>query len=124
MTIGEVARQLGIHVETIRYYVRMGLIQAPPRIGVVRHWPEETLDELRFIRQAKTLGLTLDEIRQLLRVRAGEGDCAEVQALLETRLQQISEQRRQLEALEQTLQRQLQRCRRAQHKCPVINDLK
>lgn len=124
MTIGEVARLLGIHVETIRYYVRIGLIAAPPKTGGVRHWPQETIDTLRFIRQAKSLGLTLDEIRQLLRVRAGEGACAEVRGLLEKRLAQIRQQRQQLEALEQTLREQLRRCQHTQQSnCPVVEDL-
>jgi MerR family mercuric resistance operon transcriptional regulator len=72
MTIGELARQAGVGVETVRYYQRRNLISEPPRrTRGFREYTEETLRTLRFIRRAKGLGFTLKEIQQLLVMRAG-----------------------------------------------------
>lgn len=66
-TIGTIARRVGVTIDTIRYYERAGLLPEPARrASGYRSYDEGTLTQLRFIRRAKTLGFTLDEIRDLL----------------------------------------------------------
>jgi MerR family mercuric resistance operon transcriptional regulator len=71
-TIGRAARQAGVGVETIRFYERKGLIAQPPRpLGPgFRVYPMETVQRVRFIRQAQEIGFSLCEIDELLSLRA------------------------------------------------------
>lgn len=74
ITIGELAKLSGVGVETIRYYERERLLEQPKRPpGGFRRYPPEALQRLRFVRHAKDLGFTLDEIRDLLKLRARRG---------------------------------------------------
>lgn len=70
LTIGEVARQAGVGVETVRYYEREGLLEEPERrASGYRQYDPEAVAVLRFIRRAKELGFTLKEIKGLLVLR-------------------------------------------------------
>ncbi|MCT7094655.1 MerR family transcriptional regulator, partial [Salmonella enterica] len=67
MTIGAVARRVGVAIDTIRYYEREGLLPEPlRRASGYRSYDEGAVRQLRFIRRAKDLGFTLEEIRDLL----------------------------------------------------------
>ena len=67
MRIGEVARQTGIGIETIRFYERKGLLAEPDRRpSGFRQYDDTVVARLRFIRRAKELGFTLSEINELL----------------------------------------------------------
>ncbi|GAN78600.1 MerR family transcriptional regulator [Acidocella aminolytica] len=81
-TIAAAARAAEVNVETIRFYERRGLIAHPARPGHgPRHYPEETIARLRFIREAQSLGFTLAEIAELLDLRADpSADCADVRS--------------------------------------------
>lgn len=71
MTIGAVARRVGVAIDTIRYYEREGLLPEPTRrASGYRSYDEGVVHQLRFIRRAKDLGFTLDEIRDLLALSA------------------------------------------------------
>jgi len=81
MKIGEIARQTGIGVETVRYYERRGLITQPPKPahGGFRSYPPETVERINFIRQAQSLGFSLREIGELLALRTDPAtNCADV----------------------------------------------
>ena len=66
-TIGAVAKRVGVAIDTIRYYEREGLLPEPQRrASGYRSYGEGTIAQLRFIRRAKGLGFTLEEIRELL----------------------------------------------------------
>ena len=82
ITISQAARQLGIGVETIRFYERKGLIAQPPRPARgARDYGGATLARLRFIAGAKRLGFSLAEIGELLALReAPDAGCRAVQA--------------------------------------------
>lgn len=70
MTIGELARRADVHVQTVRYYERRGLLPKPRRAtSGYRRYTDVTLDRLRFIRRAQELGFTLTEIKDLLALR-------------------------------------------------------
>ena len=71
LTIGAVARRVGVAIDTIRYYEREGLLPEPQRrASGYRSYGEGTITQLRFIRRAKDLGFTLEEIRELLALSA------------------------------------------------------
>ena len=70
LRIGEVARLAGVGVETVRFYERRGIIPEPPRRrSGYREFPPETVTQIRFVRRAKELGFSLDEIGELLALR-------------------------------------------------------
>src|SRR5262249_35673627 len=70
LTIGQVARQAGVGVETVRFYEREGLLEQPARReSGYRQYEDGVVARLRFIRRAKELGFTLKEIRELLALR-------------------------------------------------------
>ncbi|NOX80420.1 MAG: heavy metal-responsive transcriptional regulator [Deltaproteobacteria bacterium] len=70
LTIGRMAKKAGVTIDTVRFYERRGLIAEPPRSAAnYRLYPEEDADRLRFIRHAKDLGFSLNEIKELLNLR-------------------------------------------------------
>lgn len=70
LTIGRLAKQAGVNLETVRYYERRGLLPRPPRSASgYRLFPAEAARRLRFIRRAQELGFSLKEIRELLSLR-------------------------------------------------------
>lgn len=74
MRIGELARQAGVNIQTVRFYERKGLLPAPRRKpSGYRLYTDEDLHRLRFIRRAKALGFSLEEIREVLHMRAEGG---------------------------------------------------
>ncbi|HJO68676.1 MAG TPA: helix-turn-helix domain-containing protein [Rhodospirillales bacterium] len=82
-TIGVLARQTGCHVETIRFYERIGLLAPPPRTqGGHRVFDDSHARRLVFVRRCRELGFSLDDVRGLLGlVDTGDVTCAEVKAL-------------------------------------------
>src|SRR3954454_756861 len=69
MTIGQVARQAGVGVETLRFYERQGLLEDPGRrASGYRQYDPAVVGRLRFIQRAKALGFTLREVKDLLRL--------------------------------------------------------
>ena len=76
--IGELSRRTGCNIETIRYYERIGLMPAPPRRGRYRSYGGEDVGRLGFVRRARELGFTLDEVRALLRRRPRTGHVRDV----------------------------------------------
>jgi len=70
LTIGKLAKQVGVGIETVRFYERQGLIDPPPRTDSnYRIYPEDEVARLKFIKRAKSLGFTLHEIKELLFLR-------------------------------------------------------
>jgi Cd(II)/Pb(II)-responsive transcriptional regulator len=105
MKIGELSRETGISVETIRYYERMNLLQAPPRSGAnYRLYGARHLERVRFIRACRSLDISLDEIRTLLELRASpEAGCDGVNRLLDTHIDMLEERIQELHLLKQQL---------------------
>ncbi len=105
MTIGQLARNAGVGVETIRFYERKKLINQPKRPAAgFRRYDDETERRIRFIRQAQELGFTLAEIRQLLELRLDpRRGCAEVKAEAETKIAGIDGKLASLRAMRKAL---------------------
>lgn len=108
LTIGKVARGAGLAIDTVRYYEREGLLEKPDRTASgYRQYPADAVARLRFIRQAKGLGFSLREIRELLALRVdARKTCRDVKsralckiADVERRIAQLERMRRALSAL-------------------------
>lgn len=112
MRISEVARQFNLNTQTIYFYERIGLIPEPMRTQAgYRVFDEADIERLSLIERAKGLGLTLDEIKQILELKAGkELTCAEVHRRLHSKLQDIENKIKQLQALREELMPLVKRC--------------
>lgn len=91
MFIGELSHQVGIPVQTIRYYERLGLLNPPKRTeSQYRVYSEEASERLRFIQKAKRFGLSLDEVKKLIVIRAeGVPPCASLKAMVKRHLDEL-----------------------------------
>src|SRR5882762_6805290 len=101
LTIGQLAKQSGVHLETIRYYEREGLIPAPPRKSSGhRAYQPGAARRLRFIKRAQELGFTLSEVRGLLMCRAEAAeDCSGVCKQAQEKLGEVRAKIRHLQAM-------------------------
>ncbi len=96
LSIGQLAEAAGVHVETIRYYERRGLLPEPPRTaGGYRQYGADDLWRLEFVGRAKALGFTLTEVGELLKVGM-RGDAGSVRAMVLRKLEAIEERQRDL----------------------------
>jgi len=123
-TISKVANSLGINIETVRFYERRKLIAQPtkPAIGF-RHYPDETVARIRFIKRAQELGFTLEEIANLLSLN--DRPCSQVQDLAEQKLSAVKEKMANLRRLEDVLKSLLAQCHNNddESRCPIIHSL-
>ena len=105
MKIGELARVTGTPVETIRYYEREGLLAAPARTdGNFRIYEDTHAERLSFIRHCRSLDMSLDEIRILLRFKDAPGaNCGDVNTLLDAHIVHVAARIRELRVLERQL---------------------
>lgn len=112
VTIGELARLSGVGVETIRYYERERLLEQPRRpANGFRRYPAEAVDRLLFIRHAKDLGFTLDDVREILRLRTKAGaPCSAVRMKALLKVQEIDERIVDLQRLRSALVSLADRC--------------
>ena len=130
--IGEIAQQTGVSVETLRFYEKRRLLNAPPRTqGGFRLYTEDAVQQVRFIKQAQSLGLTLDDVQQLLTGRQRRphvASCRRVRDLLTRRIEDIDARIKELREFRQTLNEHLVACDRAlaaagDPECPTIEAL-
>jgi MerR family mercuric resistance operon transcriptional regulator len=125
--IGELSRQTRCNVETIRYYERVGLLPRPPRSAArYRLYDAADIRRLAFVRRARELGFTLDEVRALLAlaVNNGKDTCAEVRQLAAGHLVEVRAKIADLRALARVLSDAVRRCDAGELPgCPVIDTL-
>jgi Hg(II)-responsive transcriptional regulator len=127
LTIGKVARGAGLAIDTIRYYEREGLLQKPARTpSGYRQYPEEAVARLRFICQAKELGFTLAEIRELLALKVAPGkSCADVRACAQQKIADVEQRIAQLNRMKRALAKLATACsgRGPTSECPILEAL-
>lgn len=127
LTIGKVAAQAGVGVETVRFYEREGLIDEPPRgPSGYRQYPESVVPRLLFIKRAKELGFTLNEIKELLSLRLDpQTTCADVKQRAETKIADIEEKMRSLRRMKKALVKLTESCsgRGPVDDCPILEAL-
>jgi MerR family mercuric resistance operon transcriptional regulator len=126
VAIGEVSRLTGVNIETIRYYERIRMMPTPPRTASGRRvYGPADLRRLAFIRRARELGFSLDEIRALLRLGGPEkASCREVREIATHHLEDIRAKLRDLRKLERLLAKTVARCSgKMAPDCPVLDIL-
>ena len=124
LTIGALAKAAGVHVETVRYYQRRGLVAEPKRqTGSVRRYGDEAVKRLRFIRRAQELGFTLEEIKVL--VRLGETpNCRDAKTLAARKLGLVESRLDDLRRMQSALRSLVTQCETGrQRSCPIIEVL-
>lgn len=123
LTIGKLAKQCGIHIETIRYYQRIGLLRIPPSTTAYRYYSQQDIDNISFIQNAKDAGLQLDEIRELLELQMH--DRIQVRQVIQQRLAKIDQRIEELHALRIRLAAWLDACNQSTTACcPILEQLK
>ena len=125
LTIGRLATEAGVNVETIRYYQRRGLLAQPQRpLNGQRRYPPELSKRVRFIKRAQVLGFTLEEITGLLRLEEAQA-CAETRELAVRKLQLIESKLADLTAMREALDTLARQCDSPARKsgCPIIQAL-
>ena len=127
LTIGAVARQAGVGIDTIRYYEREGLLPEPQRrASGYRDYGSGAVDRLRFIRRAKDLGFTLEEIRELLALSSDrERGVKSVKQRAEARLGEVEQRIRELQRMKRGLKQLIEACpgHGALEHCPILRAL-
>jgi DNA-binding transcriptional MerR regulator len=128
MSIGELVRKTGVPASTIRFYERLGLIEADGRTaGNYRYFTSRAQERLRFIRAAQASGLSLDDVRALCRFDDGvTKPCKSVQAVIDLRLGEVKEQMKHLRHVQKVLRTYREACQKTGKgkDCPVLQDLR
>src|SRR5262249_39906464 len=126
VTIGELSERTGVNIETIRYYERIGLLPPPPRsAGRHRLYEGEHRQRLAFIRRARELGFSLDQVRALLALSGKHGlVCDEVKAITDAHIADVRHKIRDLRKLERILSDLAARCSpNGVPECPILESL-
>src|SRR5215207_5297463 len=112
MTIGDLAKASGVHLETIRYYERIGLIRKPERTtSGYRSYKAADLERLRFIRCARELGFGIEKVRTLLVLQeTSDAPCEQARGIAQERIEAIDAEIRQLLEMKETLRRVMEHC--------------
>ena len=125
LTIGRLADEAGVNVETIRYYQRRGLIAEPAKpTGGHRRYDSDAIKRVRFIKRAQVLGFTLEEVGNLLDLDEACA-CVETRELAAHKLQVIEDKLADLKAMRKALTALLRQCNAGatQGNCPIIHAL-
>lgn len=127
LRIGELSRQTGVEIETIRYYEKEGLLPAPRRSpNGYRSYGTVHLERLAFVRHCRALDIPLADIRRLLVFLAQpDADCGDIDLLIDTQLRKVQARIQSLQALEQQLAALRGRCgsRHIAGECGILHEL-
>ena len=125
MTIGRLAKEAGVNVETVRYYQRRGLIEEPPKPpGGHRRYAPTALRQITFIRRAQALGFSLAEVQTLLRYSDGTS-WKETRQIAEKKFASLDVHIGQLRKMRNALKSLIQKSRNGKGRgcCPIISAL-
>ena len=127
LTIGQLAKQGGVNLETIRYYERCGILPRPPRtVSGYRVFSDESVRRIHFIKRAQALGFSLKEIGGLLALRAWPNrSCANMRAKAKGKIVDIDAKIRTLTAMKRALTRLVAACDGGAEigDCPILESL-
>ena len=120
LTIGKFASSSGVGVETVRFYQRRGLLETPGRADGIRRYGSDDVRRLRFIRQAKAAGFTLEEIKELLELDASQ-DRTRARALANERVAALDAKIAELQRARDALRRLAKECgSQSDGPCPIL----
>jgi len=130
LQIGQVAARAGVSVDTVRYYERHKLLERAPRSsGGFRLFTLDAVERIQFIKQAQDIGLSLDEIKELLTSTGGAAQCQRVHDMLKAKLSELDARMQAMREFRRTLTRYLEACedelnkRGAAASCPMVVNL-
>lgn len=127
LRIGQIAERAGVGVETIRFYERKGLIGEPKRRSSgYRQYDADAVDRLRFIRRAKELGFTLNEIKELLDLKWDPtARCDDVKRQAEAKIDNIKQKVHTLNRMKRALVKLTEACHGngKTSRCPILEAL-
>jgi MerR family mercuric resistance operon transcriptional regulator len=124
--IGELSRRTGCHIETIRYYERIGVIPKAQRRGRYRSYRPADVSRLRFIHRARELGFSLAEVRALLDLgsQRRSGSCSRVKAVASEHVRGVRAKIADLERLVDVLEHPIARCEDGRSpRCRILDAL-
>lgn len=127
LQIGEIATLSGVSVDTVRYYERLKLLPRAVRSsGGFRIFPAETVERIKFIKQAQEIGFSLEEVKQLFSTGGGANQCQAVRKFLLEKLDALDAKINQMKSFRSVLNRHLTECENElkahgeQAACPVL----
>lgn len=128
LRIGELARLAGVNLQTIHYYERRALLPKPPRTtSNYRVYPHDAVRRVRFIKHAQELGFTLEEIKELISLRATpRACCSDVRKRAEQKATQIDDKIHSLKAMRKALTNLMTECSSGEDsvsECPILEAL-
>jgi MerR family mercuric resistance operon transcriptional regulator len=126
MRISDLAQQTGCHLETVRYYERIGLLPQPRRSASgYRQYTDADMERLRFIVRSRALGFHLDEIRSLLMLASESSlSCQDVTALAREHLAQVEAKQQELARLASELRGMIETCHNdTRETCTILQSL-
>lgn len=127
LTIGQLAKEAKVNVETVRYYERRGLMPEPPRReSGYRQYPQGSVARIRFIKRAQELGFSLKEIMELLSLRMNpDTTCGDIKRKTEVKIADIEEKIRALQKIKRGLGKLATSCRGRgpTSECPILEVL-
>ena len=126
MTLGKIAAEADVAIDTVRYYERAGLLPEPPRReSGYREYPADTVKRLRFIRRAKALGFSLPEIGELLDLSSSSADVRKIKNAAQSKLKLLDEKIAELTRVRDGLQKLVKHCpgHGKAEACPILNAL-
>jgi len=127
LNIGQVAKQTGVTVETIRFYEKQGLIATPQRSDAgYRQYPSETVKRVHFIQRAKEVGFTLKDIGELLALRREPGSsCTDIKLRTTQKIEDVDKKIQDLKRIREALARMVMKCsgRGPLSACPILEEL-
>ncbi len=127
MQIGQLAKNVGVTTDTIRYYEKLGVLPRPERsVSRYRSYSQDDVARMQFVLKAKTLGFTLEDIIELMSLSdAHDHDMAQVKDLAQIRLQAVEKKLAQLQQLREALSALVAQCpgEGSTRACPIIQAL-
>lgn len=127
LTIGQLAKEAQVNVETVRYYERRGLMPEPPRReSGYRQYPRDSVARIRFIKRAQELGFSLKEISELLSLRIDpDTTCGDIKRKAELKVADIERKIRTLQSMKRALTKLVTSCRGRgpTSECPILEML-
>ena len=127
LQIGEVAKKSHVGVETVRFYEREGLIALPKRnVSGYRQYSESVIKQIQFIQHAKTLGFSLKEIRELIKLKSTrDARCKSIKSTAKAKIADIQEKIDALKRMKTALEPLVAQCKSSDpiSDCPILNAL-
>lgn len=125
LTIGRLAAVTGVHIETIRYYEKIGMLAKPARsAGGYRHYAAEHIATLNFVRRGRELGFPLETIRDLILLNEGGACCEKARAVTVAHRAEVRRKISDLKKLDRALSTLIDECRPPRWpECPIMDAL-